>query len=123
MKQTAKNACGSVALYHIMMNLPKEHENLIAKDSVLDKFRVHRGKNPEELAELFKGDKSIREIHTESTNKGQTKTNENECIDKHFIAFVNHNGSLYELDGGKKFPINHGKTSNESFLNDSCKVI
>ena len=52
-------------MYHIMMNLPKEHEDLIAKDSVLDKFRVHKGKTPEELADLFKEDKSIREIHTE----------------------------------------------------------
>ncbi len=32
-------------------------------------------------------------------------------------------GHLYELDGRKKFPINHGPTSHETLLSDACKVI
>ena len=32
-------------------------------------------------------------------------------------------GSLYELDGRKAFPINHGKTSEKSFLKDAATVI
>jgi len=32
------------------------------------------------------------------------------------------NGELYELDGRKSFPIKHGTTSEETFLNDAAKV-
>ena len=31
-------------------------------------------------------------------------------------------GSLYELDGRKSFPINHGASSAETLLQDACKV-
>jgi len=41
----------------------------------------------------------------------------------HFNAFVCVDSSLYELDGRKKFPINHGPTSPTSLLKDATKVI
>ncbi|XP_032039211.1 ubiquitin carboxyl-terminal hydrolase isozyme L3 isoform X1 [Aythya fuligula] len=45
-----------------------------------------------------------------------------EKVDLHFIALVNVGGHLYELDGRKPFPINHGETSDESFLEDAIEV-
>lgn len=32
-------------------------------------------------------------------------------------------GSLYELDGRKAFPINHGPTSPTTLLADACSVV
>jgi hypothetical protein len=32
-------------------------------------------------------------------------------------------GDLYELDGRKRFPINHGPTSESTLLEDACRVI
>lgn len=32
-------------------------------------------------------------------------------------------GNLYELDGLKHFPVNHGKTTPQTFLVDVAKVI
>jgi hypothetical protein len=40
-----------------------------------------------------------------------------------FICFLEHEGSLYELDGRKAGPVNHGPTTPESLLKDSVKVI
>ena len=39
-----------------------------------------------------------------------------EEINLHFIAFVHRDGSLYELDGRKPFPINHGPSSDDTLL-------
>ena len=48
--------------------------------------------------------------------------NEHLATNNHFIAFVNVEDHLYELDGRKKFPINHGATTRETFLGDACEA-
>ncbi len=37
-------------------------------------------------------------------------------VDLHFIAFVEKDGELYELDGAKPFPINHGPIDENMLL-------
>lgn len=39
-----------------------------------------------------------------------------DVVDLHFVALVNQNDRLVELDGRKSFPIDHGKTSNSTLL-------
>lgn len=39
-----------------------------------------------------------------------------EVVDLHFVALVNKNDRLVELDGRKSFPIDHGKTSASTLL-------
>ena len=64
---------------------------------------------PEESAEYLKTDDSITNAHQESASEGQTETpNVEEDVDLHFIAFVEKDGDLYELDGATGAPINHG---------------
>ncbi len=46
-----------------------------------------------------------------------------EDVNLHFIAFVSYNGHLYELDGCKAQPINHGPTSIDAFLSDAVGVV
>jgi hypothetical protein len=41
----------------------------------------------------------------------------------HFVAFIHRDGHLYELDGRKFDAINHGPTSPETLLMDSCAVV
>lgn len=41
----------------------------------------------------------------------------------HFVCFVNHDGTLYQLDGRKDAPIRHGTTCPDSFLADTAEVI
>ena len=48
MKQYAKNACGTIALFHILMNNMDQYQNLVKADSYLSKFKQDtKGKKPE----------------------------------------------------------------------------
>ena len=39
-----------------------------------------------------------------------------DVVDLHFVALVNKNSRLVELDGRKSFPIDHGKTTDSTLL-------
>ena len=44
-------------------------------------------------------------------------------VNSHFVAFSHVEGFLYELDGRKAFPINHGPCTADTLLAHSIKVI
>lgn len=121
MKQLVSNACGTVALVHSVAN---NRDTIALSDGILKKFldeaqpldAASRGK-------LFKECDGIINAHKELALEGQTNTpSSDEAVDHHFIAFVNKHGVLYELDGIKAFPINHGATTADSLLEDSIKI-
>ena len=64
-----------------------------------------------------------RRVHHISAEEGQTSAPEaNADINYHFVALVEKNGVLYELDGRKDKPRSHGKTSDQTFLSDAARV-
>lgn len=75
--------------------------------------------------------KELQEMTAETAAAGQTEgAGTDDAQDQHFICFVQHGGSLWELDGrtvdpadGAAFPVCHGPTSAESFVADAAKVI
>jgi ubiquitin carboxyl-terminal hydrolase L3 len=124
MKQYAENACGTIGCFHILGNLPAKYKSLIKADSLLAKFfEKVKGKTPSEAGNIFEGDDSLKEKHVEATNEGETNVNEHLDTCNHFIAFVEHDGFLYELDGRKNRPVPHGPTSPDTFLEDACKIV
>ncbi|XP_071779655.1 ubiquitin carboxyl-terminal hydrolase isozyme L3 isoform X2 [Centroberyx gerrardi] len=121
-KQTIGNACGTIGLIHAVANNQAHLE--FESDSALKKFLGQTSKmSPEEKATFLEKDESIRVTHESSAQEGQTEAPSiDEKVNLHFIAFVNVGGQLYELDGRKPFPIVHGKTSEDSFLEDATQV-
>ena len=121
MKQYADNACGTVGVFHILGNLPETHKKLIKADSLLHRFYEKvKGLSPEEAGKVFQYNEELKEKHVEASNQGETKVEDHMETDNHFIAFVEKDGYLFELDGRKKRPINHGPTSPQLFLRDAC---
>lgn len=86
-------------------------------DSPLKKFLGSaRQLSAEQRGKLLEGFSEISDYHQELAMEGQTDANSGEPVEHHFVAFVNHGGDLYELDGRKSFPVKHGNTSADTLL-------
>lgn len=122
MKQFVGNACGTVALMHAIAN---NSSKIDLADGALKTFlEKTKDMDPEARGHALEEDDSISAVHEECATEGQTEAPDREKkLDTHFIALVNVDGHIYELDGRKKFPINHGATSEDSFLQDGAKVL
>ncbi len=73
--------------------------------------------SPEERAEYLKTDDSITSAHSASAQEGQTETPSlEEELELHFITYIQKDGVLYEMDGGKDIPIAHGSATSEDLL-------
>jgi len=121
MKQFVGNACGTVALLHAVANNLNKIE---LEDGPLKEFlEKTKSMSEEERGHELEKDEGISKAHEESAQEGQTEAPDRETkMDMHFIAFVEVDGHLYELDGRKKFPVNHGSTTTDTLLADSAKI-
>ncbi|XP_051010713.1 ubiquitin carboxyl-terminal hydrolase isozyme L3-like [Acomys russatus] len=122
MKQTISNACGTIGLIHAIAN--NKAKMLFESEPTLKKFlEVFVSMSPEERAKYLENYDAVRVTHETSAHEGQTGSPSiDEKVDLHFIALVHLDGHLYELDGRKPFPINHGETSDGTLLEDAIEV-
>lgn len=59
--------------------------------------------------------------HKQAVNEGQSQI---PCsVNSHFIGFISNNGRLWELDGCKKCPVDHGACEPNELLKKSIGVI
>uniref|UniRef100_A0A1B6L6K8 Ubiquitin carboxyl-terminal hydrolase n=1 Tax=Graphocephala atropunctata TaxID=36148 RepID=A0A1B6L6K8_9HEMI len=122
MKQYAQNACGTVALLHsIGNNLDKIH---LGDGCLKQFFDDTKQSTPEERGEMLMKNAGVISAHQALAQEGQTEApSPNEPVNFHFVSFVCKDGHLYELDGRKSFPINHGTCTSDTLLEDGAKVI
>ncbi|XP_050555038.1 ubiquitin carboxyl-terminal hydrolase isozyme L3 [Spodoptera frugiperda] len=121
MKQFISNACGTVALVHSVAN---NTDKIVLADGHMKKF-LDEAKDMDAPArgKLLEKSDGIIQAHKELAQEGQTNTpSAEEPVNHHFITFVHKDGFLYELDGRKAFPVNHGPTTPDSLLEDAAKV-
>ncbi|XP_055695578.1 ubiquitin carboxyl-terminal hydrolase-like [Lutzomyia longipalpis] len=121
MRQTIRNACGTIALIHSIANNPDVE---LEENGILTKYlNQTRNLTPEERGRILEGSEEFIETHKEVAQEGQTEAPDpHDKVNYHFIAFVNKNGQLFELDGSREFPVKHGPTSSETFLQDAAKI-
>jgi ubiquitin carboxyl-terminal hydrolase L3 len=66
----------------------------------------------------------MKKTHSSAAIEGDTRPpGADEAVDLHFVAFVECGGKLWELDGRKTAPVEHGATSKETFLKDAAQAI
>lgn len=122
LKQYVHNACGTIALIHSVAN---NLDQIQLGDGHLKQFLDDSmSLDPEKRGEMLQNALGIINTHKEIAQEGQTEAPEpTDPVGYHFVAFIHKNGCLYELDGRKAFPINHGPTTPDNLLEDASKVV
>jgi len=115
------NSCGSIACLHAVSN----SSGMTIKDGALKKFfDSNKGKKADEIGYNLMEAYDLFATSEASAQSGESETPDREAdVGHHFIAFVTVDGDLYELDGRKAYPINHGPTSSEDFLKNAALVV
>jgi ubiquitin carboxyl-terminal hydrolase L3 len=123
MKQLIENACGTIALIHSIAN--NTNRLKFSHESAIKQFiESTKTKTPVERGEALSRNKDIAQLHVQAARSGETETPAEDAeVESHFVCFCEVDGCLYELDGTKQFPINHGKISPNGFLQDAANVI
>lgn len=121
MKQTVPNACGTVGIFYALANNAKEVD---LQSGLLKEFLDETaGFSPQQRGQRLEESAAIQAAHDRTAEEGQTEApNREEELVTHFVAFVHKDGSLYELDGRREGPVNHGETTPESLLKDAAVV-
>eukprot|EP00010_Vexillifera_abyssalis_P006191 CAMPEP_0201553672 /NCGR_PEP_ID=MMETSP0173_2-20130828/32131_1 /ASSEMBLY_ACC=CAM_ASM_000268 /TAXON_ID=218659 /ORGANISM="Vexillifera sp., Strain DIVA3 564/2" /LENGTH=175 /DNA_ID=CAMNT_0047964597 /DNA_START=274 /DNA_END=801 /DNA_ORIENTATION=+ len=124
-KQKTGNACGTIAVLHLLANLVKTNRLDLPKNCFLEKFLdACEGVDPDKRASVFEDMPGLLEIHAKVADQGQTDTPAPDAsVDHHFIAFVMVDGDLYEFDGCKICPINHGETTQDTFVSNCFDIM
>lgn len=117
MKQQINNACGTIALIHAVSNSGIKLPENCTLTNFLSKCQ---SSSYQDRAELLGKEASFTAAHEEVANAGLTPVVEN--VIHHFIALVEHQGILYELDGRKNSPVAHGPVQPENFAKECARV-
>eukprot|EP00095_Tigriopus_kingsejongensis_P011176 maker-scaffold456_size166325-snap-gene-0.24 protein:Tk11176 transcript:maker-scaffold456_size166325-snap-gene-0.24-mRNA-1 annotation:"ubiquitin carboxyl-terminal hydrolase isozyme l3" len=113
MKQTISNACGTVAMIHSIAN---NMDKIELDDGNLKEFLADtQDDSPAIRAEKLENSQSICSTHDEVAQAGQTAPPSlDDSVEYHFVAFVEKDGHVFELDGRKPGPLDCGAIK-ESF--------
>ncbi|KAG0200433.1 Ubiquitin carboxyl-terminal hydrolase isozyme L3 [Mortierella sp. GBA30] len=123
--QTISNACGTMGVLHSIANNWAHGGSLqLTEGGIINNFLQKTiNLSPAERAKALEGDKALAAVHEKYASTGQTETPDiADEVDLHYVCLIERDGHLYELDGNKPYPVNHGTTSRDSFLFDAIQV-
>lgn len=123
MRQTIRNACATMALIHLLANQCSD-DDFEPNSSLKEFIKDSKTLEPEVKANKFETCETIATAHEKASEGGQTEAPAaSESVEYHFISIIHNNNTIYEMDGRKLGPINHGPTTQETFLKDAIQVV
>ncbi|KAF7254983.1 hypothetical protein EG68_07704 [Paragonimus skrjabini miyazakii] len=118
-KQVINNACATQAIINILLNLDDSEINLGETLTQFKSFVVDFDSSMKGTA-LSNSDK-IRAVHNSFSNyqvfEFEDKASKKENDTYHFVGYIPVKGTLYELDGLKEGPVDHG------IIPDNCSWV
>lgn len=121
MKQTVGNACGTIGLIHALAN-NQDKIKLKENSTLLNFIKGTEEKTSDEIAEMLETDDSFQTAHEDAGNEGQTVHDEAVPIDLHFVAIIEKEGKMWELDGRKTAPVCHGDMKTSGFKKSAADI-
>jgi len=122
MVQKIPNACGTIGLVHAYSNLVASGAVAVAEGTWLADYVAKAVPvDPVEREAMLARDKTLEAQHAEAVQGGQAAVVED--TDQHFVCFVERGGRLWELDGRKGGPIDHGEVAKEAILQASVGIM
>jgi ubiquitin carboxyl-terminal hydrolase L3 len=120
LKQTVGNACGTVGIIHAIAN--NKDKFTLKDDAFFKEFLTSTGtQSADERAKALEQNEKVEVAHGSSAQEGVQSFDMDTNL--HFVCFVEKNGHLYELDGRRPQPVNHGPTTTDNLLYDAAKVV
>ncbi|KAL4905116.1 hypothetical protein BDW74DRAFT_153045, partial [Aspergillus multicolor] len=109
MKQTIGHACGLMALLHVLFNL--EGGRYVRPGTDLDALCQQAiPLAPAERAQLLYDSRFLEEAHMDAASRGSSSVpSPRDDNQHHFLAFVQKNGRVWELNGGMNGPLLRGE--------------
>jgi ubiquitin carboxyl-terminal hydrolase L3 len=122
-KQKVGNACGTIGVVHAALNISTLTGGPLPlrPDSWLTRFYARTAAlTPDARAEALGEDQELASAHSDQVEVGDSDV----CDDtfNHFVAFIEKAGSLWELDGRKSRPVNHGPVEGGDLLLAAVRV-
>ncbi|CAB3398500.1 unnamed protein product [Caenorhabditis bovis] len=114
MRQNIRNACGTFALFHSLANL--EDRINIGNGPFAQWLSKAKAVGSAERSDILEKDAELAKIHEQVAARGATAAPA--TVKHHFIAFVNKNGKLLEIDSRFDFAREIGPTSDETLVKD-----
>ncbi|KAF3387398.1 Ubiquitin carboxyl-terminal hydrolase [Penicillium rolfsii] len=108
MEQTIRHACGLMALLHVVFNL--EGGRYVTTGSKLDTLLQQAMQlGPTERARLLYDSEFLEKAHMDAASRGSsTAPSPRDENHHHFVAFVQKDGQVWELNGGMNGPLLRG---------------
>ena len=94
-----------MALLHSVVNVAGIIGGSYPEGSFLHRLMAlaQEGKSPEELAMFLNEDPELENVHQQYASAGQSQMNEQTSY--HFVAYVNLEGRIWEIDGRREKPL------------------
>ncbi|KAK0544332.1 ubiquitinyl hydrolase 1 [Tilletia horrida] len=108
-KQTIGNACGTIGLLHSVTSSGPYARDCLKPDSPYQKLIAEvTSLPPIERAKYLETFEPLHSTHATAAQGGQTSAPQaDDDAPLHFVCFVRHNKSLFELDGNFRGPLDH----------------
>lgn len=123
-KQTIGNACGTMALIHAVANaLPEQAPSTSVIGRLLETTKLL---NVYERAKYLEQDRELEHFHAVEAQGGETEAPPaQDQIETHYVCFCRSckDGHLYELDGRRTGPIDHGEIPDDVLCDKSIETI
>ena len=126
-KQVIQNACGSLALVNLLLNISTDGSDVALGKTLTDLREFCQGFDPTMTGHTLTNCSHIREVHNSFARQTIFQFEDDPFGKKedvyHFVTYLPVNGRLYELDGLRESPIDLGECGDVRWMDTAVPIV